>query len=87
MSERPTLVDIHPQDDENSQDIMTRIRKENITDEAAIRAIVESYQFSSPETKQHTSDRIIDLLRMGTFNSPPPKTIKLDAIDIDAHNL
>lgn len=85
--ENPTPVEIHPQDDENSRLIMAKIREGNITDEAAIRAIVDSYEFSSPETKQHIFDRIIDLLRMGAFNSPPPKTIELKAIDTDAHNL
>ena len=87
MLERPTSIEIHSQDEKNSQAIMAKIREGKITDETKIRAMVDSYEFSSSETKQHISDRMIDLLKMGAFNSPPPETIELKAVDTDAHNL
>ena len=82
--ENPTRGDIYPQDDENSRDIMAKIRNENLTDEATIRALVDGYEFSSPETKQHIADRMIDLLKMEVFQKPEPKTVEIDLIDTDA---
>ena len=83
--EQPSPIEIYPQDDQNSQAIMAKIRAENIRDESAIRALVDSYEFSSPETQQHIADRMIDLLKMGVFDQPEPKTINIKPIDTDAH--
>lgn len=82
--ESPTRVDIDPQDDENGRAIIAKIRAENIRNESTIRAIVDRYEFSSKEAKQHTADRMVDLLNMGAFDQPEPKTIHIDAVDTDA---
>ncbi len=70
-------VYIHIKDDENMRAIMEKIRNEKLTDESTIRAIVDGYKFSSPEARQHTADRMIDLLKMGAFNQDPLPTITI----------
>jgi len=84
-AQQPPRVEIHAQDEKNSQAIMEKIRTEKITDEAIIRSIVDSYEFSSPKTKQHISDGLVGLLKIGALNDVPPKTITLDAVDTDVH--
>lgn len=78
MQEVPTTIDIYPQDEENSQAIIAKIRAENITDEAQVKALVSNNEFSSPETKQHILDGIIYLLREGAFNGEPPVIIEMN---------
>jgi hypothetical protein len=83
MSEKPHLVDIHPQDDENTRAIIDKIYAEKIIDEEAIRALVDTFEFSSPETKQHVSDSIINLLRVGALdpNKPRQQGIEMEIIE------
>ena len=78
-------VEIHTQDEKNSQIIMEKIGTEKITDEVIIRSIVDSYEFSSQKTKQYISDRMINLLKMGALSNVPPKTISFNAVDTDVH--
>ncbi len=78
------LVNISPQDDDNSRAIMEKIRTENITDEATIQAIVDSYEFSSPETKQHIFTLMVKLLKMEFFNQPQREGITFDLMNTDA---
>ena len=83
MLEQQSLITVYPQDDEHSQAIMEEIREKKITDEEKIRALVDCYEFSSPETKRYISDRMVDLLKMGVFDKPPIKIIKIEKIDTD----
>ena len=82
--ENSTPVSISLEDDENSCAIMAKIRDKNVRDDSAIRAIVESYKFSSQEAKDHTADRMVDLLNMRFFDRPEPNTVHVNAVDIDA---
>lgn len=68
-------VEIHPEDTKNMDAILEIIRKTGVTDEAVIRTIVDSYQFSSPETQQHTSNRIVELSTSGVFDDQPLNAI------------
>lgn len=80
----PTSVDVYPQDDENIRAIMEKIRVEKPRDEATIRALVDDYEFSSPETKQHVANRVINLLETGFFEQPKPSSAQIDLVDTDA---
>lgn len=87
LKRKTSLVEIHFQDDKNSRAIMATIYTENIRDEEKIRALVQGFTFSSAKTKQYISDRTIDLLRTGVFNSPPPEAIIFHAVNTDASEL
>ena len=89
MPETKLAVDIFPGDAENQRSILERIRRERIIDEVTIRALVETYQFSSLVAKQYTVDRLIDLLKIGALepNKPPMKGVEFKAVDTDAPRL
>ena len=82
MSEKPSLADIHLQDEQNSKAIIDKIYSEKITDENAIRTLIDTFEFSSAETKQYISDRLINLLRRGALDpNKPRQEIELDIIE------
>ncbi|MBU1019109.1 MAG: hypothetical protein ABII07_00735 [Patescibacteria group bacterium] len=82
MLETPAIVDIHTEDNKNIQAIMKEIRTKNLTNEDDIRTLVEGYAFSSPETQQHIADRLVDLLKMGSFDQPELEGITMNLISI-----
>ncbi len=84
VSDRQDVVDIHPQDNKNMAAIMAEIGNKKITDEAAIRALVDTYEFSSLEAKQHTAGGMIELLRKGAFGYPPINGVEIDMVNTDA---
>lgn len=89
MSEELPLIQILPEDEQNSHDIITRIRADRITDAGDVRALVSTYQFSSQETAKHVSDGMVALLKAGAFDpsNPEPTRVIMHAVAIDVERL
>jgi len=84
MLDKPKLVDIYLDDDTNMQKIVDRIFAERVSDLVTIRSMVDAYEWSSEDAKDHVKARLEDLFNMGVLDvsQPRPKGYTVELIDL-----